>query len=344
MAPFAGWEMPIHYGSQIEEHRQVRTDVGLFDVSHMVVADISGKDATALLQRLLANDVGKIKDDGKALYSCMLNSGGGIIDDLIVYRSDSQSYRLVLNAGTATADLEWMASHSGAFGCTLSRRDDLAVIALQGPNAETTLMTLLNEPAVSKVKRFSSITLNDLFVARTGYTGEDGFELIADKTAAPGLWDRLIEMGVAPIGLGARDTLRLEAGLCLYGQDLDTAVSPLESGLGWTVAWEPADRDFIGRQALNQQHGTDHQRFIGLLLEDKGVLRSGMPLLSAERTVGITTSGGFSPTLERSVAFARVDAHAAERNELLVEIRGKTKRVRVVPLPFVRNGKANISL
>ena len=344
MAPFAGWDMPIHYGSQIEEHRQVRGDVGLFDVSHMVVADINGRGATALLQWLLANDVSKIQHDGKAVYSCMLNETAGVIDDLIAYRIDPESYRLVLNAGTASGDLEWIVSHCGRFDCTIDRRDDLAIIALQGPNAESTLATLLNDDSLKTISRFSAVTRNELFIARTGYTGEDGFELIADKTRALILWDQLTDSGVPPIGLGARDTLRLEAGFCLYGQDLDSTASPLESGLGWTVSWEPADRDFIGREALSRQRETGHQRFIGLLLEEKGILRSGMKLLSGDQNIGTTTSGGFSPSLERSIAFARIAADAVDNPELYVDIRGKKKRVRTVKLPFVRNGKPCFTL
>ena len=343
MAPFAGWEMPIHYGSQIEEHLQVRRGAGVFDVSHMVVADLAGSGCQAMLQRLLANDVSKLNEDGRALYSCMLNHDGGVIDDLIVYRRSSEQYRLVLNAGTAATDLEWISVQAEAFEVAITTRDDLAILAVQGPQAPQLVANLVSDSRLlMALGRFRAADFDQFFIARTGYTGEDGFEVILPKQEATAVWDQLTALGAAPTGLGARDTLRLEAGLCLYGQDLDQQHNPLQSGLNWTVGWQPESRDFIGREALTAAAKTSQGVFVGLLLEDKGVLRSGMTLLSNDQPIGITTSGGFSPTLQRSIALARFDSQP--EGPLFVDIRGKQKAVRVVSLPFVRNGKILVDL
>ncbi len=343
MAPFAGWEMPIHYGSQIEEHLQVRRAAGIFDVSHMVVADLAGSECQAMLQQLLANDVSKLNEDGRALYSCMLNQDAGVIDDLIVYRRSSALYRLVLNAGTAASDLEWIAEQARAFGITITTRDDLAILALQGPQARQLMANLVSDPKLlMELGRFRAADFDQFFIARTGYTGEDGFEIILPKQEAVAVWEQLTELGAVPTGLGARDTLRLEAGLCLYGQDLDQQHTPLQSGLNWTVSWQPESRSFIGRTALTAAAESYSGAFVGLLLEDKGVLRSGMTLLSDDQPIGITTSGGFSPTLQRSIAFVRLD-HQPE-GPLFVQIRGKQKSVRIASLPFVRNGKIMVDL
>ena len=335
--------MPIHYGSQIEEHHRVRQSAGVFDVSHMVVVDLAGRDSKALLQTLLANDVNKLQQDGKALYSCMLNSNGGVIDDLIVYRRAADHYRLVLNAGTAADDLEWITEQSKNSTVAIEKRPELAILAIQGPRARQITAQLLGQiPLLMELPRFHCLEHDELFIARTGYTGEDGFEVILPTGNALQLWDELIKEGVEPVGLGARDTLRMEAGLCLYGQDLDSQHSPLDSGLDWTIAWQPETRDFIGRTTLTTQPPHSNSLFTGILLEDKGVLRNGMTLLQNENSVGITTSGGFSPTLQRSIALARIDATYATNIEsapLWVDIRGKQKAVRVVPLPFVKNGK-----
>jgi len=348
MGPFAGWEMPIHYGSQIEEHLQVRRAAGVFDVSHMVVADLHGHDCTVFLQTLLANDVAKLDEDGTALYSCMLNENGGVIDDLIVYRCAADHYRLVLNAGTATNDLEWIAEQSKNLAITIRRRNELAILAVQGPEARQIVAGLVGrESTLLNLPRFRSVTVDDLFIARTGYTGEDGFEVILPADQALQLWDQLLAAKVVPVGLGARDTLRLEAGLCLYGQDLDIHTTPLDSGLAWTIAWQPESRDFTGRSALTARSLQTNALFTGLLLEDKGVLRSGMTLLQSERVIGITTSGGFSPTLQRSIAFTRIDAAYVEglnTAPLFVDIRGKQKSVRLVPLPFIKNGKITFKI
>ena len=343
---FGGWDMPVNYGSQIEEHHAVRRDAGMFDVSHMLVVDLRGGRVREFLRRLLANDVAKLTATGKALYSCMLREHGGVIDDLIVYYLDDQWYRMVVNAGTREKDLEWLRQHAGGYGVTVEPRLDLAMIAVQGPNARQKAAGLM-EPGVAtralELGTFFGFDAGSLFVARTGYTGEDGFEIMLPTVAAVSFWQRLRDAGVAPCGLGARDTLRLEAGMNLYGNDLDETTSPLESGLGWTVAWEPQDRDFIGRGALAAQKASGSTRkFVGLLVEDRAVLRSHQKVIVPAVGEGEVTSGTFSPTLQRSIGLARVPAKTGDRCE--VEIRGKLVPARVVRPPFVRHGKIAIAL
>jgi len=346
IVPFGGWDMPLHYGSQIEEHHAVRRAAGMFDVSHMQPVDIAGAEAMTFLRRLLANDVAKLKAPGKALYSCMLNDRGGVVDDLICYYRGPDSYRPVVNAATADKDLAWMQTQAAELRATINRRDDLAMIAVQGPEArrlaEPLLPGPLQAPAMA-LKPFFSSEHGDWFVARTGYTGEDGFEIMLPADEAPALWGALLDAGVVPCGLGARDTLRLEAGMNLYGQDMDDETGPLESGLGWTVAWEPTERDFIGRAALTTRRDNPKlRRFVGLLLTGRGVLRSHQTVLIDGEPAGEVTSGGFSPTLQRSIALARVRADIGA--DCAVEIRGKAVPARVVEPPFVRNGKARIAL
>jgi len=348
MVNFAGWEMPIHYGSQLEEHHQVRRDAGMFDVSHMVVLDITGPAASAFLRHLLANDVGRIQIPGKALYSCMLNERGGVIDDLIVYFMGNGWYRMVVNAATRDKDLAWIAQQAAAFEVSIRERDDLAMIAVQGPNARDKTAKALGEtlaPAMALKPFFaveSPTECGELFVARTGYTGEDGFEIMLPAEQAGAAWDALLAAGVAPIGLGARDTLRLEAGMNLYGQDMDEDTSPLEAGLAWTVAFEPAERDFIGRTALDAQHEAGPARkLVGLLLEGRGVLRAHQKVVTSVGE-GETTSGSFSPSLGLAIALARVPVTAGESCE--VEIRGKHQPARIVKYPFVRHGRPCITL
>ncbi|OOG24793.1 glycine cleavage system protein T [Thioalkalivibrio denitrificans] len=346
MVDFGGWSMPLHYGSQLEEHHAVRQDAGVFDVSHMTVVDVQGSGARDYLRRLLANDVAKLKVPGKALYSCMLNVDGGVVDDLITYYLSDDFYRVVVNAATRDKDLAWMREQATGFEVVLQERGDLAMLAVQGPNAlEKALSVLEGEVAAAAdaLSPFVGAAAGDWFVGRTGYTGEDGFEIMVPAGEAPAFWDRLVGAGVRPAGLGARDTLRLEAGMNLYGQDMDEQVSPLESGLGWTVALEPAERDFIGRQALEKQKAAGNlRRFVGLLLEGRGVLRSHMRVLCGEAGEGETTSGGFSPTLGASIALARVPAGTGERVE--VDVRGKPQPAKLVKPPFVRNGKACVEL
>lgn len=339
MVDFAGYDMPLNYGSQIEEHHFVRQDAGMFDVSHMVVVDLSGADCAAFLSNLLANDVAKLQP-GKALYSCMLNDDGGVIDDLITYDLGNGDYRLVVNAGTRDKDLAWIEQQAKAFDVQINVRDDLAMIAIQGPNAREKVAKVL--PAESKdallaLKVFHALNADDFMAARTGYTGEDGFEVLVPNDQAEAFWNDLVEAGVKPCGLGARDTLRLEAGMNLYGQDMDEDVTPLESGLSWTVAMKD-DRQFIGRKALEaQKEAGVKTKFVGLLLEDKGVLRAHQKVVVDGVGEGETTSGTFSPTIGKSIALARVPKEIGD--ECLVEVRKKQLKVRVVKAPFVRNGE-----
>ena len=343
---FGGWDMPLHYGSQIEEHHAVRTSAGMFDVSHMLVIDLQGPGCRDFLRFLLANDVDKLKQPGKALYSCMLNPDGGVIDDLIVYFLGAEDYRLVVNAGTAEKDLAWIEELAQAFSVQVTPRRDLAMIAVQGPKAREIAAELLPENERAKalaIPPFSGQSIGDWFVARTGYTGEDGWEIMVPARDAVGTWRSLTGAGVMPCGLGARDTLRLEAGMNLYGSDMDENTSPLESGLTWTIAFEPADRDFVGRSALEKQRQSGLQwKFVGLVLEDRGVLRNHQRVVVEGQPDGEITSGGFSPTLGRSIALARVPAGIGDR--AAVEVRNKLLAVRVVRPPFVRNGKACIDL
>ena len=339
MIDFGGWDMPIHYGSQIDEHHQVRRDAGMFDVSHMTVVDIEGKRSREFLAHLLANDIGKLKTAGKALYSCMLNEAGGVIDDLIVYFLREDWFRMVVNAATRAKDLDWLAAQGSAYGIRLSERDDLAMIAVQGPNARQRVHGLLSATgaqAALRLGKFVGAEIDGLFIARTGYTGEDGYEIMVPGDRAVAFWDELLRAGVKPAGLGARDTLRLEAGMNLYGQDMDETVSPLEAGLAWTVVLGPG-RDFIGAKALREQQARGVTRqMIGLVLDEKGVLRHGQQVLSAAGT-GEILSGTFSPTIGKSIAFARVPSTAT--GELRVELRGREVPVRQVRYPFVREGK-----
>ena len=346
MVPFGGWEMPLHYGSQIEEHHAVRRSAGMFDVSHMRILDLEGCEVNPFLRRLLANDVSRLKVPGKALYSCMLNEDGGVLDDLIVYYLADDRYRMVVNAATAEKDLAWMQGQVGDQEVAIRPRRDLAMIAVQGPEARDRLGPLLPEELRGPgavLEPFFAVAAGDWFMARTGYTGEDGCELMLPAADAVPLWRGLRGAGVTPCGLGARDTLRLEAGMNLYGSDMDEATTPLESGLGWTVAWEPAERAFNGRSALEAQRGDPRtRRFVGLVLTGPGILRSHQKVLSAGEVIGETTSGGFAPTLGRSIAFARVAPDIGE--DCAVEIRGKRVSARVVKPPFVRHGKPCIQL
>ncbi len=344
MVDFAGWDMPLHYGSQRDEHHFVRRDAGMFDVSHMTVIDLRGDAVQAFLRRLLANDIARLKAPGKALYSCMLREDGGVIDDLIVYFIDRQYYRMVINAGTTEKDVAWIKSRLDD-GVAMRVRDDLAMIAIQGPNARQKAMQAMSGEArriADELAAFVGAFCGDWFIARTGYTGEDGFEITLPEAEAAGFWNNLVKEGVKPCGLGARDTLRLEAGMNLYGMDMDESTSPLESGLGWTIAWELVERDFIGRKALERQK-TDGvgRRFVGVLLEGKGVMRTHQKVLTVEGQ-GELTSGGFSPTLNRSIGFARIPKGDSETCE--VEVRDKHLQARIVKPPFVRNGKICIEL
>ena len=322
---FGGWDMPVQYTSQIEEHHAVRRAAGVFDVSHMCVVDLEGAGVRAFLQYVLANDVAKLRQPGKALYSCMLNESGGIIDDLIVFYLGDAWFRMVVNAGTRDKDLKWISRHAEDFDVEVTERTDLAMLAVQGPRGReqvAQLLTAAGAKTALALQTFCGAEVDGWFIARTGYTGEDGFEIMLEGGEATRVWRKLNALGVISCGLGARDTLRLEAGMNLYGNDMDEKTHPLESGLGWTVAFEPAGRKFIGREALDAIKAKGSPRkLVGLVLEDRGVLRSHQKVVAEGIGEGEVTSGTYSPTLERSIGFVRVPAGAG--GLLQVEIRGK---------------------
>ncbi len=341
MVDFSGWEMPLHYGSQIEEHHAVRQDAGMFDVSHMTIVDVSGKRVDDFLKYLLANNIDRLESKGKALYTCMLNEQGGVLDDLIVYGLEPEKYRIVFNAATRDKVMAWVHRHKKGFDVSVNERDDLTMLAVQGPNARAKVEAALPATVsalITDLAPFHSVEVENMLVARTGYTGEDGYELMLPANKIAELWDVLANLGVRPIGLGARDTLRLEAGMNLYGADMNETVSPLESGLGWTISWEPKERDFIGRAALEKKReDKNRNKMVGLVLETKGVLRNHQKVMLDGQVVGEITSGSFSPTMGRAIALARVSQSVS--NLCQVELRGKPVIARIVRPPFVRNGK-----
>ena len=341
MVDFHGWDMPLHYGSQIEEHHIVRQAAGMFDVSHMTIVDVTGSQAKDYLRYLLANDVDKLKDKGKALYSGMLNDDGGVVDDLIVYYFDATNYRMVVNSATREKDMNWLLKQTEGFDVTVTERPEFAMIAVQGPEAKAKAAEVFSNAqneAVEGMKPFYGVQAEDLFIATTGYTGEAGYEIMVPVEKAPELWQSLLDAGVKPSGLGARDTLRLEAGMNLYGQDMDETISPWEAGMGWTLALGD-DRDFIGKAALVEQKAKGIEyKLVGLVLETRGVMRAHQKIIfTASDKQGEITSGTFSPTLQQSIAMARVPADAG--SECAVDMRGKAVPVRMVKMPFVRNGK-----
>lgn len=369
MVDFGGWEMPVNYGSQIDEHHQVRNDCGMFDVSHMRVVDIKGASAREFLRYLLANNVDKLTQPGKALYSCMLLDNGGVIDDLIVYFMSETWFRIIVNAGTADKDIAWMKQQAGEFkghvppavaaaplasstaekqsqealdkavpDLAIAGHPELAMIAVQGPHAREKVWAALpgSQGLTEGLIPFSAVEMGTMFIARTGYTGEDGFEIMIPARAAPYLWASLAEKGVKPVGLGARDTLRLEAGMNLYGQDMDESINPLEAGLAWTVDLK-SERDFIGKAALLANPPT--RKLVGLVLEDRGVLRGHQQVHTAFGA-GEITSGSFSPTLGKSIALARVPDAVKIGDNVQIEIRDKLLNAKTVRYPFARNGKA----
>ena len=341
MVDFAGWQLPVHYGSLADEHIAVREKAGMFDVSHMTIVDVAGARAKDFLQHLLSNDVAGLQKQGAALYSCMLNHEGGIIDDLIVYHFSETNYRLVVNAATREKDLAWINAQAADFETTITEQPDLAMIAVQGPAATDRVHEVLTPEmaaACRSLGRYEAVCIDDWFIAATGYTGEDGYEIALPPSQAEQLWQSLLESGVTPCGLGARDTLRLEAGMNLYGTDMSEDDSPLTSGLAWTVAFEPDSRDFIGRSALEVQRsaGPSHQ-LVGFVLDGKGVLRGGQLLYKEDTEIGVITSGTHSPSLKQSIAFARVKADQVGDCE--VQIRRNRLPVRLVKRVFVRNGR-----
>jgi aminomethyltransferase len=343
LVDFGGWDMPLHYGSQIEEHHKVRQSAGMFDVSHMTVVDVTGSAAKAYLQYLLANDVAKLDGNiGKALYSGMLNHEGGVIDDLIVYNLGDW-YRVVVNCSTREKDLAWMNQVAADFDVTITERPEFAMIAVQGPDAiriASAVVGAERAAVIASLKVFQGQPAGEWFIARTGYTGEDGLEIMLPESGAVALWQALADAGVAPCGLGARDTLRLEAGMNLYGHEMDETVSPLAANMGWTIAWAPESRNFIGRAVLEAQKAADNShKLVGLVLRERGVLRAEQVVSiegSAEK--GVITSGTFSPSLGYSIALARVPR--AIGNHCQVEMRGKQITVEVVAPNFVRHGIA----
>lgn len=339
---FGGWDMPLHYGSQVEEHHFVRQDAGMFDVSHMTVVEVTGEKAKPFLQYLLANDVNKLTESGKALYSGMLNESGGVIDDLIVYYLTDDHYRVVVNASTREKDLAWMSKQAEAFSVSVTENTSFAMLAVQGPNAiEKTNQVLSDKQrhAVDSLGVFFAADCEGFFIARTGYTGEDGYEILVPSESASEFWNKLLAVGVKPCGLGARDTLRLEAGMNLYGNEMDETVSPLEANMGWTITWSPEERDFIGKTALlAQKQAGVKNKLVGLVLEGRGVLRSHMKVIIEGVGEGETTSGTMSPTLKKSIGIARVPKTTGDN--VMVEIRGKQIPAKVVKASFVRMGKA----
>jgi len=346
MVDFGGWDMPINYGSQIEEHNKVRQASGMFDVSHMTIVDVTGADAADYLRHLLANDVERLTVKGKAMYSGMLNDNGHVIDDLIVYlmsepRVSGEWFRVVVNCATRDKDLRWMAEQAARFDVALTERPELSMVAVQGPEAIALTKTVLNEfrqRLIDGLDVFQGSESEGWFIARTGYTGEDGLEIMVPEDEIVAFWQALADAGVSPCGLGARDTLRLEAGMNLYGSDMDETVTPLQSAMGWTVAWEPESRKFIGREALEAQKAAGvPDKLVGLVLEQRGILRGHQKVIVEGVGEGEITSGSFSPTLNISVALARVPAGTGA--EAMVDMRGKQVPVKVVRPPFVRHGK-----
>lgn len=341
LVDFAGWELPIDYGSQLEEHHQVRRDAGVFDVSHMNIVDFKGPGAHAFMSHLIANDINKLKTKGAALYSCMLNEQGGVVDDLIVYRVTPEYYRMVINAATHDKDLAWLNQQVKKFDVKLTELTGLAMLAIQGPKARERMekvFTPTQRQATQDLKVFHSTEVDGYWIARTGYTGEDGYEIMLPAKEASAFWGKILAAGIKPCGLGARDSLRLESGLSLYGSEMDEHVTPLESNLAWTVSFEPTDRDFIGRAALIAQRNAGLKRkLVGLVLEGKGVLRSHQKVIVPGIGEGETTSGGFSPILGCGIALARVPI--ATGDHCLVVVRDKQLPVKVIKPPFVRHGK-----
>ncbi len=338
MVDFAGWDMPIQYRGVIEEHHAVRKEAGMFDVSHMLSVDITGENAKVFIRYLLANDVSKISK-GKAIYSCMLNHEAGIVDDLIAYYFADNFIRLVINAGNRVTDITWIREYAGRFNVEIKVRDDLAIIAVQGPKARQKANIALGNLVTQEVENLKPFTMyktGEWMIACTGYTGEDGYEISLPVAEAAAFWDKLKEAGVMSCGLAARDTLRLEAGMNLYSQDMDLTTTPVESALMWTVSWT-ADRDFIGKEALIAKKSQIDMQLVGLVLLDRGVLRHGQKvIIEGCDKCGVITSGTFSPTLAESIALARIPKNA---EVVFVEIRNRLIPAKIVQFPFVRKGE-----
>ncbi len=337
---FNGWDMPLHYGSQVDEHHHVRKECGMFDISHMSIFDIQGTQAQAFLQHVLCNDVALLETIGSAQHSLLLNEQGGVIDDLMVFRTDS-GYRLVGNAVTHQRVQSWLNEHAEPFACTVSWRNDLCLFSIQGPFTRERLSGILSSSRsqlVQTLEHHFAAADGDWFISCTGYTGEIGIEIMLPSTQAVDFMNELVGAGIAPIGIGARDTLRLEAGFNLYGFDSNEQISPLTTNMQHVVCWQPESRNFIGRQALQtQQDKGVAEKLVGLVLEERGVLRAGQPVRIDNQISGVITSGSFSPSLGKAIALARVPIDTGDRAE--VEIRHKWFPVRVVKPRFVRYGK-----
>lgn len=334
---FSGYDMPLHFGSQLEEHHAVRQQAGMFDVSHMGVIDIKGEGALALLQKACANDVAKLSIN-RALYTCMLNSQAGVIDDLIVYYLEDNYYRLVVNAGTKQKDLAWLATLNKEFKAVIELRTDYSIVAVQGPQARSLVAPLLTAELLA-LKPFHCLAYNGCLMASTGYTGEDGVEIIIPNNQVEEFWQACVDAGIRPCGLAARDTLRLEAGLNLYGNDMDETVCPYAANLAWTVCLKDASRDFVGKKVLEKTAIDDcPMQMIGVVMNESGVLRAGQKILIDGAVVGKITSGSFSPTLEQAIGFARLPK-AADTNHLYVERRNQLIALQQVKLPFIKKGQ-----
>ncbi|GAC1398346.1 MAG: glycine cleavage system aminomethyltransferase GcvT [Ktedonobacteraceae bacterium] len=345
---FSGWEMPVQYTSILEEHEAVRTHAGLFDVSHMGEFKVEGAGALAFLQSLVPNDVTRLALH-QALYTQLCRTDGNVIDDLLIYRLAEEQYMLVVNAGNIAKDLAWVKEHGKHLSdVTITDQSDYtALLALQGPEAQAILQSLTEVDLTSIRYYYCEAGLVDginCLISRTGYTGEDGFELYCAPVDVVELWQKLLATGKAhgllPAGLGARDTLRLEAALCLYGHELDEQTNPLEAGLGWTVKLKKAEQ-FLGREALQQVKGSGPQKqLVGIEMVERGVARGGYALYDNEQHVGIVTSGAPGPTVHKNIALGYVDpAHAVVGSTIQVDIRGKRLAARIVPLPFYKRQK-----
>ena len=342
MIDFHGWDMPINYGSQLSEHEQVRNSCGIFDVSHMTILDFEGKDVKEFLRKLLANDINALNEDFDGLYSALLNESGGILDDLIAYKLES-GYRLVFNCATRESDISWIVSQVGDMNVSFSERLDLSMIAMQGPDVFEVLSRCFSAETSNELKKkrpFQGLMENGTLVTTTGYTGEKGVEIMIDNEKANSLWQKAIQSGARPVGLAARDTLRLEAGMNLYGFEMDKMISPLECNMAWTVSLKDKERSFIGKEAfeLKKKNG-DHDLLKGLLFEDRCIVRSNQEIFFDEKKTkeGIVTSGTYSPTLKKSIALARI-VHS-DKETCLAEVRGKIFTAAIGQPRFIKEGK-----
>ena len=342
MIDFNGWEMPIHYGSQLEEHKLVRGSCGIFDVSHMTILDIEGSEDKKFLRSLLSNDITSLQENYDGLYSAMLNDGGGVIDDLTAFKMPF-GYRLVVNCATRKTDLKWIHENSERKSLTIEEREDLAMIAIQGPWTFKILSKFLSSELMANLttkQPFQGCTDRDTLVTKTGYTGEIGVEIMLPSKKARALWAKAIDSGAYPTGLAARDTLRLEAGMNLYGSEMDETISPLECNMSWVVSLKDEDRNFIGKQSfLKKREKGDFHTLKGLVFKERSIARSHQEVyFDEEKEIkGVVTSGSYSPTLKKSIALARIPP--THLRTCVAEIRGKTIKATVGQPRFVRKGK-----